>query len=274
MTWWKWSLWVLLLLVAGVGLVPAVANADVTANITLFATPLFGEGINSFTITYVTDTSLKLDWVYGTNVTGAMIRAKYGTYPADIVAESETPSDGYLVYQGTGTTINDTSMDFDANPGPLYYRIWAYRADGSWIITPGQGWKESMIMTLLGFLAFAGIVSYFGARSSYWILQFLAGTVWWAVGMYWINNRPSTITQGDPEDIAVIGLLFFVGLAFMFMPYWYSKDDTRGRLRLPFMHTDEQEEAEMKARYSLSRSERNAAYEARVKRALRGETRR
>ena len=275
MSWWKWLLAPIALALGGLVFLPVAAQAGVTANITLFATPLWGGGITGFTITYVTETKLKLDWGLGTGTDRVMIRAKYGSYPADIVATSEIPSDGYQVYYGTGITTNDTSMDFDANPGPIYYRAWAQLADNSWVLSSSAGSEESMIMTLLAFLTFAGIVSFIGARSSFWLLKFLAGLAWWAGAMYWINNRPSTIAQGDPEDIAVIGLLFFVGLAFMLMPYWYTKEDgAGGRFRLPWMQTDDQEEEDARARYSPSRSERNAAYEARVQGALKGQIKR
>jgi len=271
----KWLWLAIFTLIGSLGFLPAVAQAQVTANITLFATPLWSAGIASFTVTYVNETALSLNWTYGSNVTGVMIRAKYGVYPADIATESETPSDGYLVYTGTGTSINDTSMDFDTNPGPIYYRAWAYRADGSWVITPSQGSEESAIMTLLAFFLLPGIVSFLCMRSSYPILKFCAGVAWWVAAFYWNTNPPSSVVVGSSVHTLMLDLLGVIGVAFVIYVFWNTKRENgveRGRFHLPFTQTDEEAEQERaRERYYASHSERAASHMARVNAARRGE---
>ena len=71
------------------------------ATITVTNQPVFTAGIYTFTVTYISDTEMDLAWTIGTGVDKVMVRAKYGSYPADIPDEYTSPSDGYLVYYGT-----------------------------------------------------------------------------------------------------------------------------------------------------------------------------
>lgn len=119
-------------------------------------------------------------------------------------------------------------------------------------------------------------LSMIAAKSSYYILKFMAGVAWLAMAIYWISDTPSSIVQGSVTDKVVIIFLIFMGVAFILMPFWYPKrqngDEVGGRLRLPFMPTDEEEEES--TRDLPTRSDRNRSYQDRVNSALRGETRR
>ena len=243
-------------------------TASVTVVIT--ADPIFSVGIEDFIITYVSDTQLDLDWVYGTDGVNIMIRAKYGEYPDDIPDEDTMPSDGYLVYYGSATSYSDTSMNFDENAGMLYYKAWAQKADGTWILDTSTGYKESEIMTLLFFAIIAIGLSWFGLKTTYWILKFLAGASWFALLAYWKTNMPSAIVTGSSTDTIVTVLLIFVGLAMMFSTFWYSKNDNgmevgRG-FRLPFMNHDDEEEIQALPTHT----ERVNAYRKRVNSRLKG----
>lgn len=273
---WKRLLLLLWLVVLLLPIVPVLAGTSV--DVSVYATGLVSQGIANFTITYVSETHLRFDWGYTDNYTVIMIRGKYGQYPANIADNATTPNDGYLVYTGNATSANDTSMDFDQNPGPIYYRAWAWSPTKGWSVNPSSGWKESAIMTLIGFFIFAGIMSFLGAKSTYYILKFLAGVSWWALAMYWINSPPSTITKGSAIDTVVIVLFFIIGIAMMFMPMWYEKQTNGGvegrfKIRWPQMLGGTSEEEE-NAPPAPTRSERTADYATRVNRALRGETRR
>ena len=249
---------------------PQLALAD-SIDITVVARPYIGGGITDFVITYVSETQLDISWSFTGDAVNIMIRGKYGDYPED-------RDDGYLVYYGSDVTTSDTNMDFDENPGPLYYRAWGQKVDEVWYEDYQDGYEESAILTLIAFIIFAGIMSYIGSRSTYWILKFLAGGAWFAFAIYWINNPPSTIVQGSATDTVVIVLLFVIGLAFMFMPFWYPQrengQEIGGRLRLPFMKTDEQEALDNQQRYSPTMRERNENHRDRVNNALRGNIRR
>ena len=244
--------------------------AATSVEITVTAKPQFSNGIIDFVITYISMTQLDLSWGFDSGAVNIMIRGEYNGYPDDIPDEDTEPSDGYLVYYGNGTSVSDTSVVLDENWGILYYKAWAQKADGKWFTSPDTGSEESAIMTLVAFFLFAGMMSFLSLRGSYWILKFLAGASWWALAVYWLNSPPSVVAQGSSVDRIVIVLFFIIGLSFMLMPFWHTKTqegrEVGGRFRLPFM-SQEEEEAKPP---SPSRSERNAAYRAKVNNSLRG----
>lgn len=170
-------------------------------------------GIGGFTITYVTDTQLDLSWYYDAPVVNIMIRAKYGAYPADIPDENTAPSDGYLVYNGAGVTVSDTSMNFDQNPGILYYKAWGQKADGKWIVAPETGWKESrqVVLIALIILPLAIMGMGYGFKKS-WIL-WLAVPFWFILGIYLAYNEfwfPDTAQK----SLILIGVVGAIGCIF------------------------------------------------------------
>lgn len=177
-------------LIVGAHLLPcATIQAASSVNITVTATPNVSGGITDFTITYISETQLDLSWGYTGDATSIMIRAKYGEYPDDIPDALTEPSDGYLVYVGAGTDVSDTSMDFDENPGPIYYRAWARRADGAWFTSPYEGSEESNVMLLIALLVatLVLIVVAFWLRSTF--LQIISGFVSIAFGVFWVVDR-------------------------------------------------------------------------------------
>ena len=112
-------------------LLPVVCKAKSSVGVVITVVGTTG-GISNFTVTYVTDTDMHLSWSFIGDAVNIMIRSKYGSYPANIPNSTTTPSDGNLVYYGSGTSFDDTSMNFDQNPGSLYYSAWAQKADGTW----------------------------------------------------------------------------------------------------------------------------------------------
>lgn len=253
-------------LVVGLSLIVGVCSMAYAAIITVTAIP--GTGVLTFTATYISETQIDLAWTVAPTVDKVMVRAKYGVAPADIPDMATAPTDGYLVYYDTGLSTSDTSMDFDQNPGPLYYKAYAQHADGSWVVRSPLAWKESQIMTLIFFAVVAGILSFIGAKSSFYILKILAGIAWWALDFYWISSPPSNIVKGSPVDQVIIMLLVIVGLAFMLMPLWYTPSENgkeKGMgFKFPFQKTSEEEE-EYRFRNAPSRKERTAAYRERIK---------
>ncbi len=246
-------------------------QASELADVTLWATPVVSGGITNFTIIYVTEQRLDFTWGYSGNATKIMIRGKYGGYPSDIPNGATTPSDGYLVYYGNATSANDTSVDFDQNLGPIYYKAWAQKADGTWIISPYSGSKESALMTLWAFIGLAAILSFLSLRTSFYILKAIAAISWWGCMAYWVANRPTAITAGSAPDVIMLMVLFLFGAGIMFLPFWSTKNENGQEIgrgfRLPFMKTPEEEERE---NYRETRQERNANYSARVYGALNG----
>ena len=84
-----------------------LVKADTSADITITASGYICGAPGGFTITYVNDYEVQLDWSVGDNAVNTMVRAAYGHFPADI-------TDGYQVYYGNGTTTNDDATSLAA----------------------------------------------------------------------------------------------------------------------------------------------------------------
>lgn len=176
-----------LLLVLGLlVLSPSIAIAATSVQVVITATPGAAGGISNFLITYISDTQLDLNWGFYGDAVNIMIRGKYGDYPADIPDENTTPSDGYLVYYGNAVSASDTTMDFDTNAGPIYYKVWAQKADGKWYTGAITGIKESEVMTLLAFIILTGglTIATFALQSGRRILCWVSAGSWLLLGIY------------------------------------------------------------------------------------------
>jgi len=182
---------------------PAIAASSVDISIT--AAPISSAGILTFTVTYVSDTRIDLEWTVDPTVDKVMVRGKYGEYPHDIPNEDVAPTDGYEVYYGFELSTVDTSMNFDTNPGPLYYKAWAQKPDGHWYVTPATGFKESTGMILLALcgLALGLTVAMFLSRNP--MLGFPAGLFWAVLGGY--AYTMSTTPWGDWQFFLAIASL-------------------------------------------------------------------
>ena len=190
--------------------------ADTTASVTVTMQFAVTNGITNFKIIYISDTQMDLSWTL-TSASNIMIRAKYGDYPSDIPNDTTTPSDGYLVYYGSGSSVSDTSMNFDQNPGLLYYKAWGQKADGTWYVQTSTGSKESKELILLSFIAIiiGLLVVNIMAKNSFIPIKLVAAMAW-AIPLVWaIEYPPSFIVAGSNIQtiivIILIGMLLICG---------------------------------------------------------------
>ncbi len=196
-------------------IVPCYAGSSDHVVITMV--PAITGGLSFFTITYVADTNMKFDLGYEPTADHIMIRGKYGGYPIDIPSGNVTPSDGYLVYYGNGVTTNDTSMDFDQNPGPLYYKVWAQKLDGSWFVNTATGNEESRQMTLLAIIAIAGLLTFAAIWSKNMLVAIAASGGWIATWVVFTNHPPYGASPGDTTQ----EVLLIVAVAAALAVPWY-----------------------------------------------------
>ena len=191
----KWLVTILVTIV--VSMVPVTVLAATTAVVTVTNTPYFSQGISSFTITYVSDTEMDLNWTVDDTAANVMIRAKYGSYPTDIPNENTAPSGGYLVYYGTDLSVADTSMNFNENAGSIYYKAWAQKADGTWYVTTSTGSKESRVVLFIGmiFLVFGLTIASFTLKGIIAPILRLASAILWIImipimlAQYWTTTN-------------------------------------------------------------------------------------
>ncbi len=125
-------------------------------------------------------------------------------------------------------------------------------------------------------LAICAILSFIGAKTTYYILKILAGFSWFGI-FAWLTYNPFT-TQGSPADVITLLVVSITGIAFMFFAFWSPQvkngQERGGRFRFPFQPSEEDEEVERQRNYMPTRAERNANYRNRANSALRGERRR
>lgn len=187
-----------------ISLIPIVILADSSVDVIITATPMFTAGITSFTVTYITDIQMDLDWTVDGTVDLVMIRSSYVDYPADIPDEDTTPSDGNLVYYGDLLHFSDTSMDFDENLGTIYYKAWAQKADGHWYVATSTGSKESEVVTLILLFGFGLVISGYAINKHKTEIAIIASAIWLAVIAYTRSHPIGEMTTGDTADTAVL----------------------------------------------------------------------
>lgn len=222
----------------------------------------------NFTLIDMGSSTVNITWTKAIDADNTVIRVSRTAYPISI-------TDGEFVYFGTGTVQFDVGVALDITT--YYYRAWSENG-GVYSTDYAEGQIGGTGMIFLGLLAFAGIMSFIGARNSFWIFKFLAGCVWAIVGMYWINSPQGGVVHGSSVDTGIIILFFFIGIAFGLSAFWTGKfsngQETGGRFRLPFMQTDEEEELARQQRNMASWHQGADVYTAKLNAALRGERRR
>ena len=189
--------------------------AATTAVVSILGVPAYSGGISNFIVTYVSDTKMDLSWTLSGDAVNIMVRAKYGSYPANPPDEHTAPSDGYSVYYGSGSSTVDTSMSMDQNPGTLYYSAWAQRANGTWYVTASTGSEESRVVLFLTFVVIAlGLtIAAFVAKTS------ASGMLRIASVIAWIIMIPLSFAQSWPTSNTYlpIAVAFFCAAMMLIM---------------------------------------------------------
>ena len=185
----------------------------------VLASPVFGvtikmqfsAGVEHFTITQITNTDIHFTWTYDPSLyMNFMIRGDYGRMPSDITSPTDTPNDGYLVYYGSGTSADDTSINTDDNPGFYYYKAWAQNLDGTWQMITLTGSQESTGMLLIAFIGlFIGLlVVNIMARNSFTPQKLIAALAW-VIPLVWAANYPpSFMVAGSTIQTATVVVLW------------------------------------------------------------------
>ena len=127
-------------------LFPSPVSAGTTADITITATGIVIGAPGGFTLTYVSDYEIQIDWSKALGAENTMVRAAVGRYPTDI-------TDGYLVYYGDGVTATDTGISLDETAAPVYYRAWSQTALGVWSPVWAEGLMEGIGVIIVGIAA-------------------------------------------------------------------------------------------------------------------------
>ena len=158
----KWSKWPVLIFVAiaavlvGTAAVfaeplqqaitEAVGMFSASGNITITSTPLFGlQPPVNLQVTYVNDSNLDVSWEMGNAAINTMIVANYNHYPT-------SPEDGYVLYDGPSTDVNDTSVNINEYWGNYYVSAWSENNTGTWTTDYSTAGYEVDMTALVGVL--------------------------------------------------------------------------------------------------------------------------
>ncbi len=80
--------------------------------------PISGDIPLNFTATYVNAQEVALTWSLNPDWDSVEIRFAYGRYPG-------APTEGFLVYAGSGTSCSDTGLDLNRTIADAYYSAWS-----------------------------------------------------------------------------------------------------------------------------------------------------
>ena len=212
--------------------------AATTAIVTIIGIPSYSGGILTFNVTYVSDTEMDLSWTYdAVTVSNVMVRAKYGSYPANPPNSSTAPSDGYLVYYGSDLSAVDTSMDMNQNAGTLYYSAWAQHPDGSWYVVASTHSEESREVVLIGLILIGMIGSVFAIMRRNLLFAVGAGALWFFLITYTRANPLPNIVAGSGADSIFIGVCIAFSIGTIISIFVLNNNDAKKDNPPPDEHT-------------------------------------
>ena len=211
--------------------------AATTAIVTIIGIPSYSGGILTFNVTYVSDTEMDLSWTYdAVTVSNVMVRAKYGSYPANPPNSSTAPSDGYLVYYGSDLSAVDTSMDMNQNAGTLYYSAWAQHPDGSWYVVASTHSEESREVVLIGLILIGMIGSVFAIMRRNILFAIGAGALWFFLITYTRANPLPNIAAGSSADSIFIGVCIAFSIGTIISIFVLNNNDAKKENPPPSEH--------------------------------------
>ena len=229
----KWSKWTVLIFVAiaaafvGTAAVlaeplqqaitDAIGLFSASGNITITSTPLFGlQAPVNLQVTYVNDSDLDVSWEMGNGATDTMILTNYNHFPT-------SPEDGYVLYDGPATNVNDTSVNINEYWGNYYVSAWSEGSNGVWTIdysTAGYGVDMTALVSVLTEWAFIFIWVILMILSHVMrdiFIKLMVVPVSVVLGTYWMGLGNTAIYKAFGIVIIIIGVyfLFDTGMDFL-----------------------------------------------------------
>jgi hypothetical protein len=136
-----------------------------TSTITVTNTPFYSSVLyppSNLLVTYVNDSDLLVSWDLGNEAANTEIIANYNHYPT-------TRTDGYVLYDSTGTSVDDISVNLNEYWGNYYVSAWSQGANGIWtteyisaeyevdmtaLVAEMQQWLLFLVLVFVNALAF------------------------------------------------------------------------------------------------------------------------
>ena len=205
---------VLAILIANLAL-PLAVHAATAVDVTITAFPGGLWPPTPFTVTWVSDTNVQLDWTPPFEAAQTYIRMKVGEAPENV-------TDGYAVYLGAGMTTNDIESNLDEMAGIVWYSAWSVGGDGSYSAEHAEGSVEGAGMQAIattfaffGILAFIALLNILAFTQKNEFLYVLIVPVNFTYGLYYAQTSILRHEFIIGVVVAIIGLFCLFRAVFM-----------------------------------------------------------
>ena len=135
-----------------------------------------------FTATKINDYKIRLNWTNGAGASGVVIVANPTATPMDL-------TDGYIVFNGTASTVDDTDVDFNfwtAEQTQMFYRAVSVNENGSVSLPAYTEIVEVNLMTvLIAIVILMGLAGIAYWRED-WIVYLISGITLLTFGGYYV----------------------------------------------------------------------------------------
>ncbi len=220
---WVRLILVCLLLLPGI-LVASPVYAAQSINITIIAKGWIVGAPEGFTVYYITDNSVGINWTMPTGAVSIMVRAAYGHVPTSI-------TDGYQVYYGSGNNTVDTAATINSAE-ILYYNAWAQTAAGTYGDPIGRdtGGFMSVSFLFLGLLGLALTLTIASFRWKDLLLSVGTALTWLAIGFWWILGGLDNFSINNSWVAILIFIPFIMAFVVLLQLMNYeTMQEQRGR---------------------------------------------
>ncbi len=192
----KWLI-TLTLLIAWI--IPTPVFAATSAEVTITASGYIVGAPGGLTLTYISDYEVGISWTKGSDAVNTMVRGAVGRVP-------KNRTDGYLVYNGAGTSTSDTGVSLDETAAYIYYVAWSQNAGGLWEDTGVSGFigGAGMLLIAIVLLVLGLTIAAFFIKSG--MLYAACIPAWFIFTFVAFNVNWPTENPYIPTAIAVFGV--------------------------------------------------------------------
>jgi len=197
---------------------------------------LAGSGLplapTNFTATQISADSANLTWVMGVSADGVIIRGSESGYPASI-------TDGYLVYNGTGTEVTVEGLALSTNA--YSYSAWSWNSYGySLDYAQAQIGGDTFMVAI--FIAIALFLMWMAWRTRDLLICITSSLIWFAISL-WIFFSNANIFDLSESYVKILAYVFFI---IAFIPLIWSmnqeiKHEAKGKSWVTYGSPPEEE---------------------------------
>jgi len=180
-------------------------------------------GPEGFTVTYENDYTARFTWTKPSGIEYTMIRGGVNYEPYGV-------EEGYLVYNGTGTTCT-TRVNLDW--GDVYFfKAWSRYYNGTWATgLPATDYSEGMGMLFIGMIAIAGLLTFFSLKRPELLIRLAASFTWLGLGFWVLLGENANLDPEDPWTLLIIAVFIVMTFAPLVLQINTEvKRESKGRL--------------------------------------------